>query len=319
MSDNVIRAELFSTERLEQHAQSLAAEQRIAKKPARGRKLSRRLAENGHVLTETYLAILRAAAANQPTTPAANWLLDNFHIVQEQLREIKDDLPPGFYRRLPKLADGPLQGYPRVFGVAWALVAHTDSAVDLPKLQCFVEAYQRVQPLTIGELWALAITLRITLVENLRRLAETIAAQQTAGLLADQLADLALGTENIAGLAEADTLLLFRPGRCFAGLVGHDVGEILCVGFKIVHPVRLAHRDVQDAVRYEGREKCRDFAFLGSPFLHQRLHPAVLGDLLLVIDIHGDQGVGQWLEPAGVKVDDPRTAVGQDLNELVGA
>ncbi len=116
-------------------------------------------------------------------------MLDNFHVVDEQIREIKNDLPPGFYRRLPKLAEGPLQGYPRVFGIAWALVAHTDSAFDIQKLTRFVEAYQRVQPLTIGELWAIAITLRITLVENLRRLAEAIVARLSAGQLADTLAD----------------------------------------------------------------------------------------------------------------------------------
>ena len=157
-----------------------AAAQHIAPDPKRGRLLAKRLYDNARVLTETYRAVVRANSARQPITPAAEWLLDNFHIVDEQIREIKNDLPPGFYRRLPKLADGPLQGYPRVFGVAWALVAHTDSAFDTQKLTRFVEAYQRVQPLTIGELWALAITLRITLVENLRRLAEAIMAQQSA-------------------------------------------------------------------------------------------------------------------------------------------
>ena len=93
---------------------------------------------------------------------------------EEQIREIRDDLPRGFYRQLPKLAEGPLEGYPRVFGIAWAFVAHTDSRFD-PQMLCrFVQAYQRVQPLTIGELWAVAITLRIVLVENLRRAAERI-------------------------------------------------------------------------------------------------------------------------------------------------
>ena len=108
-------------------------------------------------------------------------LLDNYHIVDEQIREIKDDLPPRFYRRLPKLADGPLRGYPRVFGISWAMVAHTDSAIDVQKLAAFVDAYQRVQPLTIGELWAIAITLRITLVENLRRVTESLERMRKTG------------------------------------------------------------------------------------------------------------------------------------------
>lgn len=184
-----IRAELFSVERLEQHAESLAAAQQVAAQPGRGRRLDKRLYDNTRVLTETYRAVVAAAAAHQAITPAAEWLLDNFHIVDQQIREIKDDLPPGYYRMLPKLSGGPLQGYPRVFGIAWALVAHTDSAFDQQRLTRFVEAYQRVQPLTIGELWALAITLRITLVENLRRLAESIVAQLAAHQLADTLAD----------------------------------------------------------------------------------------------------------------------------------
>ena len=190
-----IRAELFSVERLEQHAESLAAAQHVAPKLRTGRPIAPRLYDNTQVLIETYRAIVRATYAQQSITPAAEWLLDNFHVIDEQIREIKDDLPPGFYRKLPKLADGPLQGYPRVFGVAWALVAHTDSAFDIQKLTRFVEAYQRVQPLTIGELWAIAITLRITLVENLRRLAEAIVARLAASELADGLADRILGTD----------------------------------------------------------------------------------------------------------------------------
>jgi cyclic beta-1,2-glucan synthetase len=190
-----IRAELFSVERLEQHAETLAVAQRVVGKSNAGKRHTPRLFENSKVLIAAYRAIVNAARARQPITPAAEWLLDNFHVVDEQIREIKDDLPPGFYRTLPKLADGPLAGFPRVFGIAWALIAHTDSAFDVPKLTRFVVAYQRVQPLTIGELWAIAITLRITLVENLRRLAETIVARLDAKRAADEVADRVLRME----------------------------------------------------------------------------------------------------------------------------
>src|SRR4029078_1204748 len=99
----------------------------------------------------------------------AEWVLHNFHVVEEQIREIREDLPAGFYRQLPKLSAGPFAGLPRVFGIAWAYVAHTDSRFEPESLRRFVSAYQTVEPLTIGELWAVAITLRIVLVENLRR------------------------------------------------------------------------------------------------------------------------------------------------------
>ncbi len=193
-----IRAELFSIERLEQHAASLAAAQHVVEGHGRGRPIAPRLIENARVLRAAYRDIVRATKASQPISPAAEWLLDNFHVVDEQIREIRDDLPPGFYRLLPKLAEGPLKGYPRVYGIAWAVVAHSDSAIDVEKLTRFVEAYQRVQKLTIGELWAIAITLRITLVENLRRLAESIVARLNAGQLADGLAERILSADRAA-------------------------------------------------------------------------------------------------------------------------
>ncbi|HYS93752.1 MAG TPA: glucoamylase family protein [Candidatus Acidoferrales bacterium] len=188
-----IRAELFGVERLEQHAETLAAAQPVLRGTVRGRPLLPRVQDNGRVLRETYRAVAKAIREERSIVPAAEWLVDNFHIVDEQLREIRDDLPPGFYRELPKLADGPFVGYPRVYGIAWAFVAHTDSRFDPDLLRRFVQAYQRVQPLTIGELWAVAITLRVVLVENLRRLAESIVRGRTAREAADALADDLLG------------------------------------------------------------------------------------------------------------------------------
>lgn len=188
-----IRAELFSLERLEQHAESLAAAQVVASKTMRGHPLIPRVRENGRVLLDSYRATSLAIEQGRSITPAAEWLVDNFHIVDEQLREIQDDLPTGYYHTLPKLASGHLEGYPRVYGVAWAFVAHTDSRFDPETLRRFVTAYQRVQPLTIGELWAVAITLRVVLIENLRRLAERIVRSRAARQEADRLADLLLG------------------------------------------------------------------------------------------------------------------------------
>src|SRR5438270_2069669 len=188
-----IRAELFSVERLEQHAESLAAAQIVTNESGPGRPLLLRVLENGRVLLASYRAIARAIQKEHAITPAAEWLVDNFYIADEQLREIRDDLPRGFYRKLPKLASGHLQGYPRVFGVAWAFVAHTDSRFDPEALCRFVTAYQRVQPLSIGELWAVAISLRVVLVENLRRIAERIVRSRVARHEADELADSLLG------------------------------------------------------------------------------------------------------------------------------
>ncbi|MBL8268169.1 MAG: hypothetical protein JNL55_17375, partial [Steroidobacter sp.] len=113
------------------------------------------------MLLSAYRTITLSASKGSNITPAGEWLVDNYHVIEQQIRKIHSDLPPSFYRQLPKLADGPFVGYPRVFGMAWACVAHSDSRFDMDSLIRFVRAYQVVQPLTIGELWAMAITLSI--------------------------------------------------------------------------------------------------------------------------------------------------------------
>ena len=197
-NDEILRAELFSSERLEQHAASLAAAQGVTRRRSARRTLDVRLKDNESVLLAAYRAIGAAVGEGRSITPAAEWLLDNYHLIEAQIREIREDLPPGFYRQLPKLADGPFTGYPRVFGLAWAFIAHSDSRFDPDTLCLFVRAYQRVQPLTIGELWAVAITLRIVLVENLRRAAARIVSSRAARQEADNVADRLLGLNGYA-------------------------------------------------------------------------------------------------------------------------
>jgi cyclic beta-1,2-glucan synthetase len=201
-----IKAELFNVERLEQHAESLASAQKVVPPATRIKRkpIATRLDENAATLLSAYETICKTVAAGRPITPAAEWLIDNFHLVEDQIRQIRQDLPPGYYKELPKLADGPFAGYPRVFGIAWAFNAHTDSLFNPDVLMRFVRAYQRDVPLTIGELWAIAITLRIVLIENLRRLADRIvkarAARESADLLADRL--LALEREKSQAIQE---------------------------------------------------------------------------------------------------------------------
>ena len=218
-NEEPILGELFSVDRLEQHAESLAAAQVISTGAGAGKPLIPRVAENGRLLLEYYRATARAIQREQAITPAAQWLVDNFYIVEEQLREIRDHLPVSFYRKLPKLASGHLEGYPRVYGVAWAFVAHTDSHFDPEVLRRFVTAYQRVQPLTIGELWAVAITLRVVLIENLRRLSARMVLSRDARDEADLLADRLLGAGGQSLVSPAAVLRQFEKkplDRAFA-------------------------------------------------------------------------------------------------------
>src|SRR5579859_6070613 len=223
-----IREELLSVERIEEQAKNLALGQTVSASPVKGRSLAGRLSENAAILLQSHKLVAKAIEEGREITPAAEWLLDNYYLVERQIHDVRTDLRPGYYRQLPKLAGGLFEGYPRVFAVAWDIVAHTDSRIDSEVLCRYVGAYQDCQPLTIGELWALAITLRIVLIENWRRLAEGIVRNRAARQSADALADRFLAGEGVTA-GEAAALLAFHEtgplSRAFAVQLAHRLRD----------------------------------------------------------------------------------------------
>ncbi|MGA2703308.1 MAG: glucoamylase family protein [Isosphaeraceae bacterium] len=166
-----IRAELLGMERLESQARRLAAACVLGQRQRVNSPLLKQFVENQRVLIHARREIL-GHDRQEVQGIDADWLADNFHIVDDVLREVRQDLPRGYDVVLPKLGTPPFSGFPRVYALAVTLIAHTDSELDEPKITRFVQAFQEVVPLTIGELWALPTMFRLVLLENLRRLAE---------------------------------------------------------------------------------------------------------------------------------------------------
>ena len=137
-----------------------------------------RLDENETVLVQTYELVTAAVVAKRRIAPASEWLLDNFYLIEEQIRTARRHLPKAYSRELPRLLNGPRAGYPRSYDIVLELIAHVDGRVDAAGLRSFVAAYQTVAPLSLGELWAIPIMLRLALIENLRRIAVRIAADK---------------------------------------------------------------------------------------------------------------------------------------------
>ena len=183
-----LRDELFSSDQMKQHGKALAASHRIALGRAQDRLLTR-LAENEGVLVGTCNLLTAAVTANRRIAPAGEWLLDNFYLIEEQIRTAKRHLPKGYSQGLPRLLHGPSAGLPRVYDIALETIAHGDGRVDLESLSSFVAAYQTVTPLKLGELWAIPIMLRLALIENLRRVGARITADRIDRNLADYWAD----------------------------------------------------------------------------------------------------------------------------------
>jgi len=206
-----LRAELFSSEQLQQHAIALAGQHRIDPKRGRNRLLSR-LDENEKVLIDSYDLVTAVDGEESQVSPAGEWLLDNFYLVEQQIRATRHHLPRTYSRELPRLLGGPSAGFPRVYEIALELIAHSDARVDVENVSHFVAAYQTVAPLTLGELWAVPIMLRLGLIENLRRVSEHITRQRHERNLADFWAsrllaaadDPAVVLRALAEMAESD-------------------------------------------------------------------------------------------------------------------
>ncbi len=172
-----LRAELFSADQMEQHGRVLAATHALSQSAPRDR-LLRRLDENEQVLIETCNLLTESVKSKRRIAPAGVWLLDNFYLVEEQIRTARRHLPKGYSRGLPSLAQGQSRGLPRVYDLALESISHGDGRVDSDTLCRFVTAYQSETPLTLGELWAIPIMLRLALIENLRRAGARITASR---------------------------------------------------------------------------------------------------------------------------------------------
>ena len=160
--------ELLSIELLEEHARRLAALFSIGpKRRGGGRAHLRQLEAHMRVLRDVYTALAEDARL-EGMSPAAEWLLDNFHIISAAARDIHHDLPPSFFRRLPRIAADDFAGLPRIYALALELIGSSAGRLDAQRLQRFIGAFQSITPLTIGELWAWPSVLKLALLDHQR-------------------------------------------------------------------------------------------------------------------------------------------------------
>lgn len=184
-----LRSELLSADQMEEHGKSLANTHTLSSSLFRDQYLLTRLTENESVLIEVRNLISEVIRSNRQIYPAAEWLLDNYYLIQDHIHNAKKHLPKSYNKELPRLRYGPSKGLPRVYDIALEMIAHGDGHVDPDSLSRFVLAYQSVTPLKLGELWAIPIMLRLTLIENLRRVAVQVARRTIDRNLANFWAD----------------------------------------------------------------------------------------------------------------------------------
>lgn len=223
VDSEILKAELFSAKQMQQHGKTIASSHKLS--PGRtSNRLLKRMAENEKVLYDVRNLLTTAVKDNHHITPAEEWFLDNFYLVEEQIRTARRHLPRVYSRELPHLANGPSSGLPRVYDIALEMISHGDGRLDSKVLSLFVSSYQSVTVLKLGELWAIPIMLRLALIENIRRIAVRISTDRRNRNKADFWAD------RMKAIAEKDPKNLFLEiadmARSEPPMVGAFVAEI---------------------------------------------------------------------------------------------
>jgi len=267
-----LRAELFSLQQLRSHAATLAEDHRVDPHPGRERLLDR-LRENERIIRASHQVIAGAVAKGREVAPAAEWLLDNFYLIEDQIAIARAHLPPGYSRQLPRLRGGGSQGIPRVYHLILELVSHTDGHVDWENLSAFVAAYQSVQPLSLGELWAVPIMLRLTLIENLRRVSQRVTQRRRDRDVALEAARRFLEVADQAPqdiITELADFVRLRPpmsmafiAEFVADLQGHHAGLGLVIMW-VEQQLAEAGQTIEQVQQAESREQAADQVSVGN-------------------------------------------------------
>ena len=184
INEEPLRAELFSSDQMERFAKTLASTHRLSTTPSQDH-LLKRLADNEDILHIVRKLLTDSIKRKYQITPAGEWLIDNFYLVEEHIRNAKTHFPKDYSEDLPQLASDSSKGLTRIYDIVLQIISHTDGKIDIDSLSSFIKAYQSVANLKLGELWAIPIMLRLALIENLRRVSSRIAIDSVDSNLAD--------------------------------------------------------------------------------------------------------------------------------------
>lgn len=275
-----IRAALLNQEELEKHGRELALIHAVSARRSSSRKLLPRMDDNYRFIIKAYKELNADVAGRKSVAPAAEWLFDNFYVIEEQVKGIRINFPKGYYAALPTLLGGSFKGYPRIYGLALELVSHTDGRIDEKLLKSFMKSYQSKSQLTSGELWAVPIMLRIALIENIRNVCEDILKSQQQKREADTLADIILLKEGEDPEKIMDIIISFTRDMEFLSPYfaerllqrirrhGADTGIVMhCIDEKLA----FQDTNAEDIIQIEHQEQAQNQISMGNSITSLRL------------------------------------------------
>ena len=259
-------ARVFASSR--PHSRQRLASREPVRLGAHGRFISSLIDRQLGVLSDVYQEVADDVHRGETVSPSAEWLLDNYHLISAEARSIRRDLPPGYYRRLPRVVDPP--DSTRIEVLATEIIRHSDGRLDAERLRGFLLAFQSVSPLTIGELWAWSSALKLTLVGHITGLAARVRGVRDAFALADAY----LTALDVPGLRRAP-VISGQPSLAFIVRLLQRVREYGSRAAVVREEVEswLASKGMtsEDAIRIEGQREAADQVSMANAVTSLRL------------------------------------------------
>lgn len=211
ISENIETGDaLLGPEDIEKHAMELARTHNAGRRDILSVNLIKRLKSNFKLISEAHKKLTEDVEASFSVAPAAEWLLDNFYIIEEQVNEIVQSLHRAHYSRLPVLKNSRMKGFPRIYAIAVEMVSHNDGMIDEKTITRFVSAYQTRTTLTLGELWSLPLMLRIALLGNIRSISRMLLETRLQWYRAEEVVE-----QLVAYLDDSGSDVLKAADSCF--------------------------------------------------------------------------------------------------------
>ncbi|MDQ2721070.1 MAG: cyclic beta 1-2 glucan synthetase, partial [Bacteroidota bacterium] len=224
LNEEPMREELFSSDQMEAFGKTLATRHQLSTMPGKDH-LLKRLADNEITLQEVRKLLTDSIKRKYQVTPAGEWLIDNFYLIEEHIRIAKTHFPKNYSEDLPQIANETSSGLTRSYDIVLQIISHSDGKIDMENLGNFVRAYQTITNLKLGELWSIPIMLRLALIENIRRVSARIAIDTVDRNLADYWAEKMIDTTE----KEPKNLILVIAdmARSNPPIVGAFVSELI--------------------------------------------------------------------------------------------
>ncbi len=266
----------LSAAQIPEYAERLAGDQRVDPDAGRDIGLLKRLEKTRRWIQLACMDLAEASRIGQSTPPTAEWLLDNEYIVESNIREIQMNLPRRYYLELPSLIDEPCRGLPRIYGLARDLVSHTDLRLDQENILAFIDSYQSISVLSIGELWAVPQMLRAALIESISNLAEKALTELREREIAEFWANRLIATNRrdpnqlfsiLAELAETQpSPSLFFASQLLENLYDQEAALVPVQGWL----ERTFHKSLSDLNPVENNRQMIDQISIGNAFTSLR-------------------------------------------------